>query len=394
MKSQIELILEQQKPQDGFLKELLSTIGVHIEGTLTWGAGITAFYGPVKDLLLNQDPRFTEVEIAMVFIASIALVLKDNSDEIKKLINIVKEKGLEPSVNKSVNFLKTIEDIGIKVAETSGFVVSNLLDIASFTFMFLPIIDAIRAYINSEHLTMDVAPQYFKALLFSIGILSIKNLFNRLVSRLRDLRLRSKPKDSPPPDNLTEGVFTSDFIDYMNADVFDEELEEGELVLEQDETKEDIDDVLVAFNIIDAKFRDELKIWLEEYLNSQKRWLDIDDFKASKSDVRVLEENIEFAMSKVRWIIDEIIQIFKLYGLVYGNQYTTWVWDKREVSRISGEVEKYYVPDDPEITIPVTLISWLKDLLGDEIDPAWEEWSFMIPNANVDRYGRGSEVYG
>ena len=249
MKSQIELILEHQNTEDSFLKELLGTIGVHIEGTLTWGAGITAFYGPVKDLLLNQDPRFTDVEIAMVFIASMALVLKDNSAEIKKLISKVKEKGLEPSVNKSVNFLKTVEDIGIKVAETSGFVVSNLLDIASFTFMFLPIIDAIRAYINSEHLTMDVAPQYFKALLLSIGILSIKNLFNRLVGRLRDLRLRSKTKDTTPPDNLTEGVFTSDFIDYMNADVFDEELEEGELVLEQEETTED-KDVDVAFNII------------------------------------------------------------------------------------------------------------------------------------------------
>ena len=129
MKSQIELILEQQKPQDGFLKDLLANIGVHIEGTLTWGAGITAFYGPVKDLLLNQDPKFSEVEIAMVFIAAIALVIKDNSPEIKKLLGMVKEKGLEPSLNKSVNFLKTIEDIGIRVAETSGFVVNNLLDI-------------------------------------------------------------------------------------------------------------------------------------------------------------------------------------------------------------------------------------------------------------------------
>ena len=54
MKSQIELILEQQKPQDGFLKDLLANIGVHIEGTLTWGAGIGAFIGPVKDVLGDQ----------------------------------------------------------------------------------------------------------------------------------------------------------------------------------------------------------------------------------------------------------------------------------------------------------------------------------------------------
>ena len=141
MKPQIELILEHQNTQDNFLKELLGTVGVHIEGTLTWGAGITAFYGPVKELLLNQDPKFTEVEIAMVSIAAIALVIKDNSPEISKLVNMIKDKKLEPVLNKSVNFLKTIEDIGIKVAETSGFVANNLLDIASFTFMFLPIIE-------------------------------------------------------------------------------------------------------------------------------------------------------------------------------------------------------------------------------------------------------------
>ena len=384
MKSQIELILEQQKPQDGFLKDLLNNIGVHIEGTLTWGAGITAFYGPVKDLLLNQDPTFSEVETAMVFIAAIALVLKDNSPEIKKLLGMVKEKGLEPSLNKSVNFLKTIEDIGIRVAETSGFVVNNLLDIASFTFMFLPIIDALKAYIDSEHLTMDVAPQYFKALLFSVGILSIKNLFNRLVRRLRDLKRRN---DSP--ENLTEGVFTSDFIDYMNVDVFDEELEEGELVLEQEETEEDVDND-VAFNIIDSKYRDELRTWLEQYLFAQRRYEDeMDKYKdSSQEELDNISQNIEFAFSKIKWILEEILQIFKLYGLAYGNEYTNWFFEGEYTAE-----GRYLEPYDNTLVVPISLVPWLIDMLDGEIDPAWERWSY-ITKGKVDRYGRDNEDYG
>ena len=232
-----------------------------------------------------------------------------------------------------------------------------------------------------------MAPQYFKALLLSIGILSIKNLFNRLVGRLRDLRLRSKTKDTTPPDNLTEGVFTSDFIDYMNADVFDEELEEGELVLEQEETTED-KDVDVAFNIIDGKYRDELKIWLEEYRNSQIRYSQLEGtWRGAEGGYKVedVEQNIEFALSKVRWIIDEIIQIFKLYGLAYGNQYTNWIWDKVDDER---EVNRYYVSDNPEMMIPINLVPWLEDLLGNEIDPAWKNWSFIVPDARLDRYGK------
>jgi len=398
MKTQIELILEQQDTKDSFLKELLDSVGVHIEGTLTWGAGITAFYGPVKDLLLNQDPKFTEVEIAMVFIAAVALVIRDNSAEIKKLVNLIKGRGLEPTLNKSVTFLKTVEDIGIKIAETSGFVVTNLLDIASFTFMFLPIIDAIRAYTNSEHLTMEMAPQYFKALLFSVGILSIKNLFNRLVRRLRELKNRNTP-----PDNLTEGVFTSDFIDYMDSDVFDEELEEvqltshashkhsaGDHILEQEETEEEEDvDEDIAFNIIDGKYRKELRVWLEAYFNAQRRWPEA--MRKRDGSWRDVEENIEFALVKVRGVMDDIIQVFKLYGLAYGNQYTTWVWEAFEEGNsevLEVRNEDWYVPYDPEIMIPIKLIPWLEDLLSNEIDPNWEEWSFIEPDGNLDRYGR------
>ena len=351
---------------------------------MTWGAGITAFYGPVKDLLLNQDPTFSKVETAMVFIAAIALVLKDNSPEIKKLLGMVKEKGLEPSLNKSVNFLKTIEDIGIRVAETSGFVVNNLLDIASFTFMFLPIIDALKAYIDSEHLTMDVAPQYFKALLFSVGILSIKNLFNRLVRRLRDLKRRN---DSP--ENLTEGVFTSDFIDYMNVDVFDEELEEGELVLEQEETEEDVDND-VAFNIIDSKYRDELRTWLEQYLFAQRRYEDeMDKYKdSSQEELDNISQNIEFAFSKIKWILEEILQIFKLYGLAYGNEYTNWFFEGEYTAE-----GRYLEPYDNTLVVPISLVPWLIDMLDGEIDPAWERWSY-ITKGKVDRYGRDNEDYG
>lgn len=382
MKSQIELILEHQNTQDSFLKELLNTVGVHLEGTLTWGAGITAFYGPVKDLLLNQDPTFSEVETAMVFIAAIALVIKDNSPEIKKLVGLVKDKGLEPSLNKSVNFLKTIEDIGIKVAETSGFVVNNLLDIASFTFMFLPIIDALKAYITSESLTVDTAPQYFKAILFSIGILSIKNLFNRLVRRLRDLRKRNDT-----PENLTEGVFTSDFIDFMNVDVFDEESEEGELVLEQEETEEDAD-TDVAFNIIDSKYRQELRIWLDEYLSAQRRYEDeMDKYKdSSQEELENIEQNVEFAFSKIKWIIEEIIQIFKLYGLAYGNQYTVWNFEGEYT--IEG---RYFEPVEASIIIPLNLAPWLMEMLDNEIDPAWENWAY-IGGMEVDRYGRSESL--
>ena len=380
MKSQIELILEHQNTQDNFLKELLNTIGVHLEGTLTWGAGITAFYKPVKDLLLNQNPQFTEIETSMLFIAAIALVIKDNSPEIKKLINMVKEEGLGPTLTKTVNFLKTAEDIGMKVAESSGFVVNNLLDIASFTFMFLPIIDALKAYINSESLTIETAPQYFKAILFSVGILSIKNLFNRLVRRLRDLKKRNRP-----PDTLTEGVFTSDFIDYMNTDVFDEELEEGELVLEQDETEEENIDTDVAFNIINSKYRQELRIWLEEYLSAQRRHEEARDRHKKGEEIENIEQNVEFAFSKIKWIIEEIIQIFKLYGLAYGNQYIVWNFEGEYT--IEG---RYFEPVEASIIVPLNLAPWLIEILDNEIDPAWENWAY-IGSMVVDRYGYDEE---
>ena len=106
----------------------------------------------------------------------------------------------------------------------------------------------------------------------------------------------------------------------MNVDVFDEELEEGELVLEQEETEEDVDND-VAFNIIDSKYRDELRTWLEQYLFAQRRYEDeMDKYKdSSQEELDNISQNIEFAFSKIKWILEQILQIFKLYGLAYGN---------------------------------------------------------------------------
>ena len=202
--------------------------------------------------------------------------------------------------------------------------------------------------------------------------------------RLRDLKRRN---DSP--ENLTEGVFTSDFIDYMNVDVFDEELEEGELVLEQEETEEDVDND-VAFNIIDSKYRDELRTWLEQYLFAQRRYEDeMDKYKdSSQEELDNISQNIEFAFSKIKWILEEILQIFKLYGLAYGNEYTNWFFEGEYTAE-----GRYLEPYDNTLVVPISLVPWLIDMLDGEIDPAWERWSY-ITKGKVDRYGRDNEDYG
>ena len=85
------LLKEQEENNNTILKNNLLDLGVILDGTFTFGTGITAFLPIVRDLINQQQPHITEQTIGLLYITAMWIILNRHGDKVKKLIQIIRE---------------------------------------------------------------------------------------------------------------------------------------------------------------------------------------------------------------------------------------------------------------------------------------------------------------
>tara|TARA_R110002167_G_scaffold323177_2_gene529095 strand:+ start:2070 stop:4568 length:2499 start_codon:yes stop_codon:yes gene_type:complete len=179
------LLKEQEENNNTILKNNLLDLGVILDGTFTFGTGITAFLPIVRDLINQQQPHITEQTIGLLYITAMWIILNRHGDKVKKLIQIIREQGLTDALAKVIDFLKSLEDVVLKVADEVGYAASTIADVGAFTFLAFPLLDGLTYLIGGGDITFGEPSGYLKSVLISVGILSIKNVFNSVIRRLR-----------------------------------------------------------------------------------------------------------------------------------------------------------------------------------------------------------------
>ena len=180
-------ILKEHKENDEtIIKKTLLDIGDVIDGTFTFGTGITAFLPGVRSLLEGEMPYLSEQSIILLYITAMWIVLNRHMDKVPKLIKLLKEEGLGEVLNKLVTFLKSLEEVGLKVAKEVGYAASSIADVGAFTFLAFPILDATLYLIGNDSITLGDPATYLKSILISIGILSVKNIFNSVIKKIKN----------------------------------------------------------------------------------------------------------------------------------------------------------------------------------------------------------------
>ena len=182
---QVGLINEQQENNDGVVKNTLLDLKVILDGTFTFGTGITAFLPIVRDIINSEQPQITEQSIILVYITAMWIILNRHKDKVDKLIKIIREQGLGDALSRIVDFLKSLEDVALKVSDEVGYAASNIADVAAFTFLAFPILDGLVKLVGSGDITFGEPSGYLKSILISVGILSVKNVFNNIIRRVK-----------------------------------------------------------------------------------------------------------------------------------------------------------------------------------------------------------------
>ena len=222
-----DYIAEQQEPSEKeeetktIFQQTLKDMGVQLKFVGTFGFGISGMFGMVKDLLEGRYPSLSEGEIILIFLSALSYLSINLSKDMSQVNDEIKKRGLKDFLSKTVEALKDFENISLKIVEKAGFTVSSLSELLGYTFLLVPILDITNRLINENGFDVVSLASYLKGAILSVGIFYIRNVFNSLVIRLRELRQKRELYGDNVSDDLEGEV-----ID----DLDDELIEEGKFV--------------------------------------------------------------------------------------------------------------------------------------------------------------------
>ena len=194
------LILERIEEKDSVTKKTLMDLGGIIDGTFTFGTGITAMLPAVKEMMSGTMPTITEQDVILLYITAMWILVGRHKDKVQKLMEVIREKGLTKGLSVVLDFLKSVEDIAIKIGESLGYTANSLADVVAFTFLAFPILDGLLFLINQGLIHPGSPTGYLKSVLVGVGIIGFKNVFNHIIKKLGG-KLKSLDRGR---DNLNE----------------------------------------------------------------------------------------------------------------------------------------------------------------------------------------------
>ena len=205
----------EEEPAQSVFRKTLKDMGVQFQFVGTFGFGISGMFGMVKDVLEGRYPSLSEGEIILIFLSGLSYLSIHLVKESREVREEVEKRGLKDYVNKTVELLKDFENISLKVVEKAGYTVSSLAELLGYTFLLVPILDVTNRLIQENGFDIVSLASYLKGAIISVGIFYIRNLFNSLVLRLRDVRERKQiygddyeVDDNTEDEMVEEGKFT------------------------------------------------------------------------------------------------------------------------------------------------------------------------------------------
>lgn len=354
-------------------QKTLTDMGVQLKFVGTFGFGISGMFSMVKDVLEGRYPSLSEGEIILIFLSAMSYMSIDLVTEVKKLNQQIQSRNLTEYVSKVAEVLTDFERVAIKIGEKSGFVVSSLSELLGYTFLLVPILDITNKLISENAFDVVSLASYLKGIVISIGIFYIRNVFNSLVLRLRNIKKQEQeneeeyyPEDETIDESYINGRKVSDRWSKSNL-ITESEISELSLLdptnnnhlgwMVNEVTKQNWANINILSEI--DKFHNSKKLFTKNTISSVIEGLDGEytDILESPTDINSYKSITELSL-----ITNKVIKKSKLYEDTYMARIaekatTDVVKDVFDVIRVyDGGEDEFILPD------------YYSDIDGDEYD--------------------------
>jgi hypothetical protein len=196
LEGQINLMYEEILREDdnisdeeskSMVKKVIDDLKLNADFMFTFGVGISAFAGPVSELLSNGGIHITKYDVTLLIITAFYILLTKSKEDVDTLMAKVKEHKLESHLKKVVKFIYSTVDLFKVVGNKVGVTITTLVDVLAFTFMSVPVLNLIKNLAAEKGFNIDNVSQLFAGVLLSAGTYLIKNMLKKRLKESEDL---------------------------------------------------------------------------------------------------------------------------------------------------------------------------------------------------------------
>jgi len=160
-----------------------------IKFLLTWSSTIGGFMGPLSDFIAGQEHNLTKAEVMFIALGVTASLFYNNEKLVSKILSRVSELGLMESFKMALEKGKELKGAFISFLESIGITTSNILHIASFTFL-IPLLGIFMGIAQNSTITHDEIVEIVERIIAS-GVtrhssVILKNAIKNLVSKTKE----------------------------------------------------------------------------------------------------------------------------------------------------------------------------------------------------------------
>jgi hypothetical protein len=209
-------------------KRVISDLRLNGNLSLTFGAGIKAFYPVVDKLMTNMKISSIDItadKVVLLTICAFTIVyleekkFKDGQEEeiltkdSKSMLEELKMMGIGNGiVKKVVKLFKSITNIFTIIGKHLNTVTKGFIDMFAYTAILIPIMNGILYIIGKYDLSVDTFLQNFAALGIGVGTLIAKNGIISIIDKLKDKISTKDKKEIVDEVDTTVIKKVSDFI--------------------------------------------------------------------------------------------------------------------------------------------------------------------------------------
>ena len=159
------------------VKKVAEDMKINADFMFTFGVGISAFVGPVNELLKNKGVNITEYDVTLLLITAFYILLSKSKKEIDYLMDLIQNRGQEKELKNVIDFvggsMKLFKIVGNKI----GLTINSLTDVLAF--MSVPVLNMIKDFASQKGFTIDDGRQLFTGIVLSASAYLIKNVMSK-----------------------------------------------------------------------------------------------------------------------------------------------------------------------------------------------------------------------
>lgn len=158
----------------GIIEETSKEFGGHFNILISWGATIGGLIEPLSRFIRGNYSGLSDAELSIILLGVISIYFQDNKSKVKKVVSLIKEKGLEEpfkvALKKSEEFKNAFLDF-MGSLNLHLFKVTNLM---SYAFL-APILFYLAQYATSGEIDSATVKEITNRLIAS-GLLTVSSI--------------------------------------------------------------------------------------------------------------------------------------------------------------------------------------------------------------------------